>query len=107
MNAKIITGLTHATITDGDHLEPFGTLQHVAHCPHIGVLCLLKLGAAGLQYKRGETTAVITTAELIRLFETAHPPFAAPPDGNTRPAEVDELGAGLPASVREPVKPKK
>jgi len=99
MKAKIITGLTPATVTDGDHHEPHGTLQHVAHYPFTGVSCLLKLGAAGLQYQRGPTTAVIPFAELVRLFETAHPPFAEPPNGNTRPAEVDALGAPAPASL--------
>ena len=100
MNAKIITGLSHAKINEGDHQEPFGTLQHVAHFPHTGVICQIKLGAAGLQYKRGEIVAVIPTAELIKFFEAAYPPFAEPPNGNTRPAEVDALGAPLPASVK-------
>lgn len=99
MNAKIITGLTPAAVTDGDHFEPHGTLQHVAHYPFTGVCCLLKLGAAGLQYQRGPVTAVIPFAELVKLFETAHPAFAEPPNGNTRPAEVDALGAPVPASV--------
>lgn len=98
MKAKIITGLTHTDINDGDHQEPHGTLQHVALFPFTGVICQLKLGAAGLQYQRGETVAVLPTAELVKLFETAHPAFAEPPNGNTRPAEVDSLGAPLPSS---------
>ena len=100
MKAKIITGLTHNGIADGDHQEPHGTLQHVALFPFTGVICQLKLGAAGLQYTRGETTAVIPTAELVKFCAQAHPPFAEPPNGNTRPAEVDELGAPLPASIK-------
>ena len=79
MKTKLITQLT-ATLADGDHHEPHGTINHVAHFPHEGVICQLKLGAAGLQYQRGEHHAVIPTAELIALFETLHPPFAEPPD---------------------------
>jgi hypothetical protein len=94
MNAKIITGLSHTAVADGDHFEPHGTLQHVAHFPHPGVICRMSLGAAGLQYIRGKTTAVLKMEDLIKLFEAAHPPFAEKPNGNTTPSEVDELGAG-------------
>ena len=64
----------------GTHFEPHGTLQHVAHFPHQGVICLLKLGAAGLQYQRGEHLAVLPTEELIALFEKLHPEFAEKPN---------------------------
>ncbi len=93
MKAKIITLAAPATVTDGDHFEPHGTTSHVAHYPHTGVTCLFSLGTAGLQYRRGEDVAAIPLAELIRLFESAHPPFALKPNGETRPEEVDELGA--------------
>lgn len=56
MKAKIIT-LLKSKVEDGEYFEPHGTLQHVAHMPHPGVICLLKLGPAGLQYSRGEMTA--------------------------------------------------
>jgi hypothetical protein len=95
MKAKIISHLT-ATVTDGEHFEPHGTLQHVAHIPQPGVICQLKLGAAGLQYVRaGVLTHVIPREELIALFEKLEPQFAERPNGNTRPHEVDDLGAGL------------
>jgi hypothetical protein len=93
MKAKIISNLS-GTAVAGDHFEPHGTLQHVAHIPRPGVICQLKLGANGLQYSRaGVTTLVIPRAELVALFEKLEPKFAALPDGNTRPKEVDELGA--------------
>jgi hypothetical protein len=93
MKAKIISHLT-GTTTDGEHHEPHGTLQHVAHIPQPGVICQLKLGAAGLQYVRaGVTTHAIPHEELIALFEKLEPKFADRPNGNTRPAEVDENGA--------------
>ena len=78
MKTKLITNLT-AMLAEGDHHEPHGTLQHVAHFPHEGCICQLKLGAAGLQYQRGEHHVAIPIAELINLFETLHPPFAEPP----------------------------
>jgi hypothetical protein len=99
MKAKIITELS-GKIVDGDHQEPHGTLQHVVHMPHIGVICQIKLGGSGLQYKRpGMDPLVIKTADLIKLFETLEPKLAAPPAdarGNsveTRPEQVDDLGA--------------
>jgi hypothetical protein len=98
MKAKIISKLSGAT-SDGEHYEPHGTLQHVAHIPLPGVICQLKLGAAGLQYVRGGViTHVIPREELVALFEKLEPKFAERPDGNTRPREVDELGA--PAVLR-------
>jgi len=99
MKAKILKGLSATTADVGEHLEPFGTLQHVAHLPHPGVVCKLQLGQAGLQYRRGDEVAVIPREELIALFEAAHPAFAAAPNGNTRPDEVDALGAPLQTSV--------
>lgn len=96
MNAKIISNLT-GSATDGEHQEPHGTIQHVAHMPVPGVICQLKLGAAGLQYTRaGVTTHVIPRRELIALFEKLEPKFAERPNGDTKPLEVDELGAGIP-----------
>lgn len=94
MKAKILSNLT-AAVTDGDHFEPHGTLQHVAHIPQPGIICQLKLGAAGLQYVRaGITTHVIPREQLITLFEKFEPKFAAaPPISKTRPSDVDELGA--------------
>jgi hypothetical protein len=93
MKAKIISNLS-GTSAAGDHYEPHGTLQHVAHIPAPGVICQLKLGAAGLQYTRaGVTTHVIPREELVALFEKLEPRFAEHPDGNTRPREVDEFGA--------------
>lgn len=93
MKAKILSNLT-ASIADGTHFEPHGTLQHVAHIPQPGVICQLKLGAAGLQYARGGvTTHVIPREQLVALFEKMDPKFAERPNGNTRPQEVDELGA--------------
>jgi hypothetical protein len=93
MKAKIVTGLT-GTATEGEHFEPHGTLQHVAHLPRPGVICQLKLGANGLQYCRGGVaTHVIQLKELIALFEKLEPKFGEAPNGNTRPREVDELGA--------------
>lgn len=98
MKAKIVTQLS-GTATDGEHFEPHGTLQHVVHIPQPGVICQLKLGAAGLQYSRaGVMTHVIPREQLIALFEKLEPKFAERPNGNTRPREVDELGAALPAS---------
>lgn len=104
MKAKIISHLT-GSASDGDHFEPHGTLQHVAHLPRPGVICQLKLGANGLQYSRaGVTTHVIPRAELIALFEKLEPKFGeAPRDAsgapaNTKPLEVDELGAPVAAS---------
>lgn len=95
MKSKIITHLS-GIASDGDHFEPHGTLQHVAHIPQPGVICQLKLGAAGLQYTRpGCVTHVIPRGQLIALFEKLEPKFAEPPNGNTRPRDVDELGAGL------------
>ena len=76
----MLTGLTAKNIATGDHQEPFGTLQHVAHFPQPGVVCKLLLGAAGLQYRRGPTVAVIPIAELIALFEQANPAFAEKPN---------------------------
>jgi hypothetical protein len=97
MKAKIISNLT-GTATDGEHHEPHGTLQHVAHIPQPGVICQLKLGAAGLQYVRaGVATHVIPREHLIALFEKLEPKFSERPNGNTRPREVDELGAALSA----------
>lgn len=97
MKAKILSQLT-AVVADGQHFEPHGTLQHVAHIPQPGVICQLKLGAAGLQYSRaGVTTHVIPREELIALFEKLEPRFAERPNGNTHPQQVDELGA--PRSV--------
>jgi hypothetical protein len=104
MKAKIISNLS-GTSTVGDHYEPHGTLQHVAHIPLPGVICQLKLGSAGLQYTRaGVMMHVIPREELLALFEKLEPRFAERPNGNTRPREVDELGApaapgGLPASA--------
>jgi hypothetical protein len=93
MKAKIISNLSGAS-ADGNHYEPHGTLQHVAHIPAPGVICQFKLGAAGLQYVRaGVTTHVIPREELVALFEKLEPKFAERPNGNTRPKEVDELGA--------------
>jgi hypothetical protein len=93
MKAKIISRLS-GTCADGNHDEPHGTLQHVAHIPAPGVICQLKLGAAGLQYTRaGVTTHVIPREELVALFEKLEPRFAERPNGNTRPREVDEVGA--------------
>ena len=98
MKAKIISSLT-GTAKEGDHLEPHGTLQHVAYMPMPGVICQLKLGAAGLQYARaGVKTHVIPTDQLIALFEKLEPKFGEKPNGNTRPAEVDALGADASAS---------
>jgi hypothetical protein len=95
MKAKIITQLS-GTATVGEHHEPHGTLQHVAHIPVPGVICQLKLGAAGLQYVRaGVTMHVIPTSELTKLFESLEPQFGEKPNGNTRPGEVDENGAGV------------
>ena len=82
--AKIITGLS-AKIADGQHFEPHGTLQHVAHFPHPGVICQLRLGHAGLQYQRGDHVAAIPTEELVALFEKLHPEFAHKP--NAKPPE--------------------
>lgn len=83
----------------GAHSEPFGTIQHVAHMPVPGVICQVKLGAAGLQYKRGGIiTHVIPLPELIALFEKLEPKFAEKPNANAKPAEVDELGAALAKS---------
>lgn len=109
MKAHIIKGLKPANSAMGEHEEPFGTLQHVAHLPHPGVICKLMLGSAGLQYRRGEHTAVIPTAELVALFEAVNPAFAEKPNGDTRPAEVDILGAGVPVKTATvaPVAPQK
>lgn len=111
MKSKIISNLS-GTATDGVHFEPHGTLQHVAHIPRPGVICQLKLGANGLQYCRaGVVTHVIPREELIALFEKLEPKFGeAPRDAsgaatNTRPREVDELGAPLaPHAVPQPIK---
>jgi hypothetical protein len=93
MKAKILSNLI-ASVTDGNHFEPHGTLQHVAHIPQPGVICQLKLGAAGLQYTRaGVTPHVIPREQLVTLFEKLEPRFAERPNGNTRPQQVDELGA--------------
>lgn len=95
MKAKIVSKLT-GVAAEGDHFEPHGTLQHVAHMPFVGVICQIKLGANGLQYCRGGvTTHVIPREELAALFEKLEPKFAEPPNGATRPREVDELGAPL------------
>jgi hypothetical protein len=95
MKAKIISNLS-GTSADGDHYEPHGTLQHVAHIPAPGVICQLKLGAAGLQYIRaGVTIHVIPREALVALFEKLEPKFAERPNGNTRPREVDDIGAPL------------
>jgi hypothetical protein len=98
MKAKIITHLS-GNAAHGEHSEPHGTLQHVAHIPQPDVICQLKLGAAGLQYSRaGVATHVIPREQLIALFEKLEPKFAERPNGNTHPREVDELGAAMPAS---------
>jgi hypothetical protein len=98
MKAKILSNLI-AVATDGKHSEPHGTLQHVAHIPQPGVICQIKLGVAGLQYTRpGVTPHVIPREALIALFEKLEPKFAQIPNGNTRPSEVDELGAAVPSS---------
>jgi hypothetical protein len=101
MKAKLITELS-GKVCEGEHQEPHGTLQHVVHMPHVGVICQIKLGGAGLQYKRpGMDALVIQTPELIKLFETLEPALAAAPadaQGNkveTRPAQVDDLGAAM------------
>lgn len=95
MKSKIISHLTGCA-TDAEHFEPHGTLQHVAHIPAPGVICQLKLGAAGLQYTRaGVTTHVIPREQLIALFEKLEPKFADAPNGNTKPNEVDPLGAPI------------
>jgi hypothetical protein len=106
MKAKIISNLS-GSAADGDHFEPHGTLQHVAHIPRPGVICQLKLGASGLQYCRaGVMTHVIPREQLIALFEKLEPKFAELPlnasgaAANTRPKEVDELGA--PIKLVEP-----
>jgi hypothetical protein len=82
-NVKILSNVK-AEVTIGNHFEPHGTLQHVAHFPHPGVVCQLRLGAAGLMYQRGKEVAVVPHDELVKMFETAHPQFAEAPD---RPAE--------------------
>ena len=93
MKARILSNLT-ATVADGHHFEPHGTLQHVAHIPQAGIICQLKLGAAGLQYIRaGVAMHVIPREQLIALFEKLEPKFAEMPNGKTRPNEVDVLGA--------------
>ncbi len=99
MKAKIVSSLS-GIAAEGDHFEPHGTLQHVAHIPRPGVICQLKLGANGLQYCRGGvTTHVIPRAELIALFEKLEPKFGEAPNGITRPREVDELGAPIQSPV--------
>jgi hypothetical protein len=93
MKAKIVTTLT-GTVAEGDHFEPHGTLQHIAHIPVPGVICQIKLGAAGVQYSRaGVVTHVIPRAVLIKFFEGLEPKFGEPPNGDTRPKEVDVVGA--------------
>jgi hypothetical protein len=93
MKAKILSNLA-ADISDGEHFEPHGTLQHVAYIPQPGIICQIKLGAAGLQYARaGVTPHVIPREALVALFEKLEPKFAEQPNGNTRPPEVDALGA--------------
>lgn len=77
--ATILSGIQFTSATVAQHFEPHGTLAHVAHFPHPGVICQLKLGPGGLQYKRGEKVAVIPFAELIDLFERADPEFARAP----------------------------
>jgi len=95
MKAKIVTQLS-GTANDGDHFEPHGTVQHVAYIPQPGVICQLKLGANGLQYARaGVMTHVVPREQLIALFEKLEPKFAEKPNGNTRPSQVDENGAGI------------
>jgi hypothetical protein len=101
MKTKIITNLS-GTSAEGNHFEPHGTLQHVAHIPRPGIICQLKLGANGLQYCRaGVVTHVIPREQLIALFEMLEPKFAELPKSasgdpaNTRPREVDEFGAAL------------
>ena len=102
MKAKIISNLS-GTSADGDHFEPHGTIQHVAHLPRVGIICQLKLGANGLQYCRaGVTTHVIPRAELIALFEKLEPKFGEAPNGPTRPAFVDELGAPVTVGQASP-----
>lgn len=99
MKAKIVTNMTAPAPVDGEHDEPHGTLQHVAYIPQPGVICQIKLGAAGLQYHRaGVTPHVIPLDTLIAFFESLEPKFAEKPNGNTRPAEVDELGAPVHGS---------
>lgn len=93
---KILTGLT-ASIADGEHFEPHGTLQHVAHFPHDGVVCQLKLGSAGLQYHRGEESAVIPHEELVALFESLHPKFAE------RPNHLAAVPPAMPEDARPEV----
>lgn len=102
MKAKIITfnlstldsSSLNFSVAAGDHFEPHGTLQHVAHIPQPGIICQLKLGAAGLQYVRaGVTTHVIPREQLIALFEKLEPKFSESPNGKTHPLEVDSLGA--------------
>jgi hypothetical protein len=94
MKAKLITNLT-SSAAEGEHFEAHGTLQHVAYFPHPGVICQVKLGPGGLQYSRpGVTPHVIPLAELVGLFEKLEPKFAERPDAQTRPREVDSLGAG-------------
>jgi hypothetical protein len=100
MKAKIVTTLTSPPPVDAEHREPFGTLQHVAHIPQPGIICQLKLGAAGLQYCRGGvTTHVVPTAVLITYFESLEPKFGEGPKNasgapaETRPQQVDDLGA--------------
>jgi hypothetical protein len=84
MKATLHTKLT-GKAAPGEHLEPFGTLQHVAHFPHDGVICQLKLGQAGLQYQRGDLVHVIPTPELIAYFEKADPKFAEKPNKKSPP----------------------
>jgi hypothetical protein len=107
MKAKIISNLCGPgapVSAAGDYYEPHGTLQHVAHIPVPGVICQLKLGAAGLQYVRaGVTTHVIPREELVALFEKLEPQYAERPNGNTRPREVDELGS--PAAPAQKLAP--
>ena len=95
MKATLLTGLTPQSAAAGEHQEPFGTLQHVAHFPFPGVVCKIMLGAAGLQYRRGDTVAAIPTAELIALFEKTVPAFAAKPDA---PAPAAKSPAPEPRS---------
>lgn len=96
MKARIVKDIS-GTASDGEHFEPHGTQQHVAHFPEPGIICQIRLGAAGLQYKRaGVVTHVIPRAELIALFEKLEPKFAEAPNGNTMPKEVDDMGAAIP-----------
>ena len=80
---KTVTKLT-AQAVEAVWTEPHGVISAVHDEPQPGVLRQLRLGGAGLTFRRGALEVGIPLAELIALFDGHEPAFGELPSANPK-----------------------